>query len=417
MPLELMTSSSGPRLRSSRVFAFCSSWGLVLVLVLASCTCEGDSPGETLEECASFEADDEEPLPRLELEQVYDVRLRDHDTDPAYREGIRKIFVDSDGIAVFGNGSFVRASIDGTSIGTPVPYGGIGLPQRVRQADGFYGATVFREASRADFCIFDSSGIIQSCSLAISTRFAWKAPNFYFPYASSRESPTSTIDLRIVDSSGVETGVIHVLDQDGEHPDGLALEAIGDHFALIKAFNDPLNGGCTGVGVARVGENINIEDAHWEYLLAPSHEIAQSALAASGPRTVAVPYRVEYCKRTTFECAIEDSQKRRFPMLTLIDDEAGTHTQVLGDHVFGITIWDGEYFAILKLFDGEYRITQVKTDGTIVGTVSWPTELFISVLGEVGFAAIGPGDYAIVFSIAGLEPQDRLVRVRVSPPQ
>ena len=416
----ILSHCSGPYGRQFRDRRRRAAVKVATLVLVATCYCACHSGGNDpeLEVCKLLDAEVTAPGVQLDVEEVFDEVLRTEALDPAYESGVPFLFVDAEGIAAFGNGSFVRTSLDGMSA-TPVPYVEYRSPRNVVQADGFYGVIATLNSGRRELCIHDNNGTLENCSLAFGEEFTWRTPSFYFPSARPAFPPDDTINLRTVNRAGIETEEFSVLPQDGERTSSFALRPMGDKFALFKWARKPEDPDCSSVYAATVGKDI--DDASWRSTTPESFE-PFGGILTSGGGSVAILHRAWYCHETVFECSLADYGYP--PLLTIVSDTSASFAQVHGPQFDGTHIvWDGEAFAIFKITDRyrdmtaepEVTITRVAPDGRIIGTATWP-HLFSLMIGGVGFAAVGPSDYVFAMGVQGPDGEflDRILRVRLS---
>ncbi|MBL4635654.1 MAG: hypothetical protein JKY56_17470 [Kofleriaceae bacterium] len=76
--------------------------------------------------------------------------------------------------------------------------------------------------------------------------------------------------------------------------------------------------------------------------------------------------------------------------------------------------WDGENFAGISFSDNTFHLKIISPEGKWIGRADWVGFVPAEVRGLFGIDAIGPGDYAISYTLFSGQ-HDRLMRVKVQP--
>ncbi len=353
-------------------------------------------------------------IPEWDATTIYDVQLRNSETDPDYddRLGTSMVFADEEGISIFTLTSFVRTTLSGEIL-LRKPIEGMRV-KNVQSGDGVYGALINYDRSHR-FCIIPKDGTfdfdIESCVTGFSgdTPFTWLAPYFYVVEFDEREQVHSVSQIN---TSGTVVSIRNSLPTGASKVvSSIELQRVGEELLVLSRGYYPSEA-CDSLMVASVPTTI----VGGPFVsIMPEHYKSRIRLAtAAGSTSTAIRYDATCAVGGRSTCDSPSPPIDAF-LLTMIDHATGTPTTKPISFISSNLIWDGENFASFGLGGDEFHITVFNSLGEPIGYAHWPLGFGVQAVSGTGFAAIAPNDYVLTFHAAPLASQERLIRVKIAP--
>tara|TARA_R110002096_G_scaffold77896_8_gene183410 strand:- start:48304 stop:49509 length:1206 start_codon:yes stop_codon:yes gene_type:complete len=392
----------------------------VAVLMLSlSCSSGASSKPDAAEEFCDLNTAADEPNPDVvyNVDVVYDVLLRDPTSDPNYGIHIPFLFADPEGVTAFTESSLVRTSLGGTVTSTN-SYDNRRLEKAVETDTGF--AATFSRPNSQDapiLCTIPRHEPIDfnACTSVSSHRFAWLSPYYYFLEFTS-EVPPLWAAITVLNEA---KEVVH-------HSNVLRLDARADLLFLTGI--DTIEGKLvvhsnrsdefycyipTFASLSPLGPEGSLLAAEFTDALPSGYTMSGFFTETAGNDRSAFSYRAEVCVNAQFAC----TPSRDAHVLSIFDGKSVVTRELAN--------WPGQIHPISGGFtklhvqddpmgvDGFYSLHMFDLQARPTGKAIWPTEPFVGIL-DYNMAEISQGDIVVAFSISGIAPQDRLMRIRLS---
>tara|TARA_R110002096_G_scaffold44524_9_gene119883 strand:+ start:40001 stop:41200 length:1200 start_codon:yes stop_codon:yes gene_type:complete len=386
------------------------------VLAIASTACSSQDAAPILEDCPLSKEESTERPPIFEAEKIYNVPIRTPASDPINGGGVHSMFLDESGVASFTTTSYVRASLDGELLST-LPYRGI---YTVKQADGVYGAAIAsaENVAQGEFCLFSQDGTLASCQPALGREFAWRTPNFYFPFVENRQHPGGPLEFVEVSKEGVVGTRHQILPGEIFKHGAIRVLATDAGFLLDQDNRTPEEDPeCETSETTHLSVELQAQTA-WASTVPLGYSTARvrNGYTASSPNVIVSVRGARICREsiTANTCAYRNEG---VAVVNFNNLATGEQTLRYGEQYYADSVtWDGRYFVLYQIAENGISIATFTTEtGEIVGIATWEEGSFVQ-FSPGKIAAAAPGDYIINYSINGLEPQDRLGRVRITLP-
>ncbi len=379
-------------------------------MALSACHCSANSAtekdaGDDASVC-SWPLDDVSELSQWDKEILFDVRIRDSDTDPNYQIGTIALFADGEGISIFSQyRSFIRTDLEGTIL-KRVNHDGFGIGSPVFETDEGYGAIVV-DSVGSKFCIISKDGEVanrEDCVL--TTSVVSVEPNFYFL---STDLPSQTERLVTLDALGKFKSERDLLPLNGGF--GGLLKSVGGklvHFGRRQGQSV-----CSFSSVSIFSPDAPIPRPT-PILTNGYYGISGHSRMATSPDRLFLNDSVECRFESNGECIDpQDVPDVNATVILTANGEVITHAY---DESMGLNYtWDGENFAGISFSDNTFHLKIISPEGKWIGRADWVGFVPAEVRGLFGIDAIGPGDYAISYTLFSGR-HDRLMRVKVQPP-
>ncbi len=384
-----------------------------ILVVLTACSSGPSSLSPEEEHCTlAFEGS----IPEWDATTIYDVQLRNSETDPDYddRLGTSMVFADEEGISIFTLTSFVRTTLSGEIL-LRKPVEGMRV-KAVQSGDGVYGALVQYDGSHR-FCTIPKDGTfefdIESCASGFGpdAPITWVAPYFYIVGVNQREHMYT---ISQINALGTVVSIRNVLPTGGcDTSDSVELQRLGEELVVLRRCVEFRDGErCETLHAASVpttvlgGPFVSILPEHYKSRIRLTTAAGSTSTAIRHDATCAVGGRST--------CDSPSPPIDAF-LLTMIDHATGTTTTAPISFIASNLIWDGENFASFGLGGDEFHITVFDSLGEPIGYARWPLGFGVEAVSGTGFAAIAPNDYVLTFHAAPLASQERLIRVKIAP--
>ncbi len=379
------------------------------VMALTACQCSANSAtekdaGDDARVC-SWPLDDVSELSQWDKEILFDVRIRDSKTDPNYKIGTVALFADDEGISVFSQyRSFIRTDLEGTIL-KRVNHDGFGIGSPVFETDEGYGAIVVDDVG-SKFCIVSREGeVVNREDCVLATTMVSVKPNFYFL---SRDLPRQIRKLGKLDALGKFESERDLLPLNG----GAGfLKSIGDKLVYLETGKGEEV--CAFSSVSIFSPDAPLPEPTPILLNGYFGITGQSRMAAS-PDRLFLNDSVECRFEREGECI--NPRNGPFVSANVMLTAGGEVITRAYDETMGLNhTWDGENFAGISFSDSTFHLKIVSPEGKWIGRADWVGFAPAEVRGAFGIDAIGPGDYAISYTLFSGR-HDRLMRVKVQPP-
>ncbi len=379
---------------------------LLAVILAAACSCSEEAPA--IDRCAlELPALD---IPQWNVERVFDLPLRDYENDPNYVVGTHFLSGDSEGVTVFTRSGFIRTDLDG-NVTIRKPYDEFGGgPRTIKINDDYLaiGNAADYPDSSSVLCTVTKEGVVAGECVPWGKRVTWSDP-YYYTTQTDREAQLVKMTAWNADHQQVETRTILTINGQGGH----FLYRLGGQLLLETGWWDEDD--CPTSSTSLVPQE-GVSTSLLAHALPPGYSYDKARHIVEGESITLITYQASCHAEGSEACSPVGA-----PTLTataVYTEGNGTPEikltqKALGSHL----IWDGERFVGLSVGNGEYRLRFMDTEGSFIGEVEWDiiSNVDISTVGDIGFAAIAPGDYVITFSLPIPDNHDRIVRVKVTP--